>query len=344
MNHRLNAIDLFAGCGGATWGLRKAGFDVIAAIENDPQAALCYRKNHPTVNVLERDIRKITDAEFLSHVGERRIALVAGCPPCQGFSRIRTRNSGPSIVDSRNSLYLEFVRVVRLFKPMAIMLENVPRFAIGGRFERLCSELRKIGYGLTSEILDVANYGVPQRRQRLLLMGILGAKPHLALPSHNKTTVRQAFERLNANCLDSDPLHSIPHRMSETVRRRITSIPKDGGGRSALSNADILPCHRRMQGAFNDVYGRMRWDDVAPTITAGVYTPSKGRFLHPEEDRCVSLREAAILQSFPISYKFPVELGKMKLASLIGNALPPEFIRRHADCLLRQIRNDKTNR
>lgn len=337
MVRRFCAIDLFAGCGGATLGLRNAGFDVIAAVEKDPQAASCYRKNHPKVNMLEGDIRKITDGEFLRQIGQNRVALVAGCPPCQGFSRIRTRNTGVSTVDPRNSLYLEFIRVVRLLKPTAIMLENVPRFAIGGRFERLCSDLRKIGYCLTSEILDVANFGVPQRRQRLLLMGVLGALPQLAVPSTNKTTVRQVFGRINSRWLQDDPLHAIPHRMSEAVRRRIAAIPKDGGGRSALSEADTLPCHRRMQGAFNDVYGRMRWDDVAPTITAGVYTPSKGRFLHPEDDRCISLREAAVLQSFPVTYKFPVELGKMKLASLIGNALPPEFIRRHAEVLLRQL-------
>lgn len=336
--NQLTAIDLFAGCGGATQGLVDAGFKVVAAVENDPAAAACYRSNHTGVSLIERDIRSVSDREFRSYVNDEAISLVAGCPPCQGFSRIRTRNAVSSVSDPRNSLYLEVIRVVKLFRPRAVMLENVPHFAIGGRFTRLCTELRRLGYQLTSDVVDVAEFGVPQRRKRLLLMGMIGKKPAFAPPSGNRLTVRDAFGGLDSDWLALDPLHTLPHRASDSVKRRIAAIPKNGGGRAALSDSDTLPCHRRNKGGFNDVYGRMRWDDVAPTITAGVYSPSKGRFLHPEQDRCITLREASILQSFPASYRFSTEHGKMKLASLIGNALPPEFVRRHARALLRQIK------
>ena len=129
--------------------------------------------------------------------------------------------------------------------------------------------------------------------------------------------------------MSSDPLHNVQEHRSEKIRNLIARIPQDGGGRSSIPDDEQLECHRRCDG-FKDVYGRMRWDDVGPTITGGCFNPSKGRFLHPKSDRCVTLREAALLQGLPPRYKIALDRGKEEAARLIGNALPPPFIRRHS--------------
>ncbi len=330
------ALDLFAGCGGLSLGLSQAGFRVAAAVEVNADAAACYEANHPGVHLFHGDIRKVSVSQLKGALG-RNVGLVAGCPPCQGFSRIGTRNAPSAARTLENSLYLEFLRIVRGLRPRAVMLENVPAFGKGSRFRRLTSELSALGYELFSDVLDAADYGVPQRRARLILLGVLGVRPVAAQKSGKRRTVADAFGLLPAEFLAADALHNLPQRFSERVSERIRAIPQNGGSRAVLRDEQILDCHREHDG-FSDVYGRMRWDAVAPTITAGIYTPSKGRFLHPEANRCISLREAAVLQTFPRSYRFPIDIGKMQLAALIGNALPPEFIRRHAVRLLRTMR------
>ena len=129
-----------------------------------------------------------------------------------------------------------------------------------------------------------------------------------------------------------DPPHDMGERRTAAVRRKIELTPADGGSRTDLPDSEQLACHRRCNG-FKDIYGRMKWDDVAPTLTTGCFNPSRGRFLHPEEHRNITMREAALLQTFPQTYQLPAELGKTVLARLIGNALPPEFIRRHAEAV-----------
>jgi DNA (cytosine-5)-methyltransferase 1 len=142
-------------------------------------------------------------------------------------------------------------------------------------------------------------------------------------------TVKDAIGTMLPAGKSGDALHDLPEIRTPDVMARIKKIPKNGGSRSDLKKSDQLPCHKRCRG-FNDIYGRMSWDAVSPTITGGCVNPSKGRFLHPEEDRAITLREAAILQTFPKDYRFHLEGGKGAVATQIGNALPPEFIRRHA--------------
>jgi DNA (cytosine-5)-methyltransferase 1 len=321
----LYAIDLFAGCGGASYGLTQAGFEVLVAIENDPAAATVYRQNHRSAHLIERDIRNISNDEIISITENRPIALVLACPPCQGFSKIRTRNMRSSVNDVRNMLYVEFLRVVDALEPTSIVLENVPDFSKTKHFRTLCLHLKNQGFHLRSEILDAADFGVPQRRKRLFLVGSRIQLPPRTRPFSKRTTVREAFQELCPSWLAEDPLHNIPHKMSASVYERVSAIPTNGGSRKSLGKEISLRCHLKHSGCFNDVYGRMHWDDVSPTITSGIYSPSKGRFIHPDLNRCISLREAAVLQSFPLSYIFPAHIGKMKIASLIGNALPPKF-------------------
>jgi DNA (cytosine-5)-methyltransferase 1 len=142
-------------------------------------------------------------------------------------------------------------------------------------------------------------------------------------------TVRDAFSSLPSPSRSGDPLHEVHEHRSQRIRNLIANIPKDGGGRLELHSRQQLSCHKRCDG-FKDVYGRMAWDKPAPTITGGCANPSKGRFLHPQANRCVTLREAAVLQGFPKGYKFALDKGKYAAARMIGNALPPPFIRRHS--------------
>lgn len=324
------AIDLFSGCGGLTLGLKRAGFRVIGAVEIEALAVKTYKANHKGTIVWERDIRKLSVSEVMRKLNLRRgdLELLAGCPPCQGFSRMTTLNGALRQRDRRNDLIFDFIRFVRVLHPKAVMLENVPGLAENRRMRLLLKALKSMGYACTQGILDAADFGVPQRRRRLILLAGRGAEIPFAARDRRRRTVREALKKIGRRA-KHDPLHSLPERRTKRVMELIRRIPKNGGSRLALGRDSQLLCHRKSDG-FKDVYGRMAWDDVAPTITSGCFNPSKGRFLHPTHNRAVTLRESALLQTFPPSYFFSLERGKAATAELIGNALPPEFIRRHA--------------
>ncbi|MBL83351.1 DNA cytosine methyltransferase [Marinobacter sp. TBZ242] len=330
----LKAVDLFSGCGGLTQGLRDAGFSVEAAVELDPLAAETYAANHPAVRLFNEDIRSLSSIDLLNACGLKKgeLDLLAGCPPCQGFSRMRLNNKKRRMSDPRNRLIDEVLRLVRDVFPKAIMLENVPNLARYSRFLKFKSELRKLGYKVTDEVLDVADFGVPQRRRRLVLLASREGALNHPQPVSQRTTVRSVIEELPVHVLEKDVLHNLPEKRSERVQQLIRAIPKDGGSRSSLSPELALKCHTKHDGYY-DVYGRMSWDDVSPTITGGCINPSKGRFLHPTEDRAISLREAAMLQSFPPEYTFSLRRGKYAAAEMIGNALPPLFSRLQAEVI-----------
>jgi DNA (cytosine-5)-methyltransferase 1 len=326
------AIDLFAGCGGLTEGLKRGGFKVIGAIELNADAAATYRLNHSSVNLLEQDIRTVDPATWRNNLGlrTRDLGLLAGCPPCQGFSTLRTQNGSKRNADRRNTLARELLRFATVFMPQAVMMENVPGLVGKLAFRELIRGLTQLGYIVKWDIRDVADYGVPQRRRRLIVLAGRGFALPFAMPSKEAhKTVRSAIGKLPPAVASGDALHDLPETRSRRVQRIISQIPLNGGSRTSLPKRSQLECHKRCNG-FKDIYGRMAWDKVAPTITTGCFNPSKGRFLHPEKDRCITMREAALLQSFPRKYKFQISSGKIALASMIGNALPPEFIRRHA--------------
>ena len=332
------AVDLFAGCGGLTLGLKKAGFRVVGAVEIDPLAVATYEANHPGVHIW-KDIRKVRPARVLGKLGlaKGQLDLLAGCPPCQGFSSIRRLNSGREARDERNNLIGDFLRLVRGLQPKAVLLENVPGLWGNHRLDKFQSELEKLGYLVKAGIRDAQHFGVPQRRRRVILMAARnGKKIRWAPRSPVIWTVRDAIAGLPAPHSGNDGLHNIGESRTARVRNMIARIPKDGGGRGDLPRRYELQCHKGFSG-FKDVYGRMAWDKVAPTITGGCHNPSKGRFLHPEENRTVTMREAAILQGFPRRYKFPDTKNKTAVAEMIGNALPFEFVRRHAAQIRRAL-------
>jgi DNA (cytosine-5)-methyltransferase 1 len=324
------AIDLFSGCGGLTLGLTQAGFRVVGAVENDSLAVETYKANHKRVLVWEQDIRKLAAVKVMRRLKIEcgQLDLLAGCPPCQGFSTMATLN-GRIGQDEQNDLVFEFLRFVRVMRPKAIMLENVPKLAKNRRFKKLRAELLRLGYEINYDVLNAANYGVPQRRRRLILVAGRGVKISFGSPTRRKRTVREFFTKLGLRRAKTDVLHNLQAKRSDRVKKLIRLIPRDGGSRLDLGTKRQLQCHQRCNG-FKDVYGRMAWDDVSPTITGGCYNPSKGRFLHPTKNRTITLREAALLQTFPANYFFSLNRGKSNAAKMIGNALPPEFIRRQA--------------
>ena len=224
----------------------------------------------------------------------------------------------------------EMLRFVRAFRPKAVMMENVPRLAQHRLFVNFCKGLRQLGYRLAFDIKDASLFGVPQRRQRLILLAGRGFDIQFAPEARRAPTVRRAIGRMSEPGRSRDGLHNFPEKKrTEKVLNLIRDIPKNGGSRSDLPRNRQLNCHKNSDG-FKDVYGRMAWDAVAPTITSGCFNPSKGRFLHPDQNRAITLREAALLQGFPRNYIFDLDSGKEAIALMIGNALPPELIRRHA--------------
>ncbi len=326
------AVDLFSGCGGLTQGLKQAGFEVAGAVEIDPLAVETYEANHTGVCVWPSDIRDLSVSEVKRRLGIRKgqLDLLAGCPPCEGFSSMRTLNGSKKVEDDRNDLIFEFLRFVEGLRPKAVMMENVPALAKDERLKRFCERLDALGYWYRCDVLNVADFGVPQRRRRMVLLAGLRGPIEFAQADSRRGSVRRAISGLPRAGESGDPLHDLPEKRSPKVLDLIRSVPKDGGSRRDLGPDRQLACHARSDG-FKDVYGRMKWADVAPTITGGCVNPSKGRFLHPEEDRSITLREAALLQSFPHGYRFSLRRGKMPAAELIGNALPPEFVRRHGE-------------
>jgi DNA (cytosine-5)-methyltransferase 1 len=336
----LLALDLFSGCGGLTLGLKQARFAVVGAVEIDALAAETYVINHPEVKLWNLDIRKLTGPRILRELKLRRgqLDLLAGCPPCQGFSTLRTRNGGQRISDKRNDLVFEFLRLVKALRPKSIMMENVPALMHDRRMRLLKQRLTRMGYDTagTPLVLNAADYGVPQRRRRMILLCSRVGKVRLPKISPSRRTVRDAIGKMPLPKKSRDPLHNLGERRDDKIAEMIRLIPKNGGSRRDLPKKYHLLCHRRTTG-FRDVYGRMKWNQIAPTITSGCVNPSKGRFLHPSQNRTITLREAALLQSFPKSYRFSLRRGKFPAALMIGNALPPAFVRRHAAAVRKSL-------
>ncbi|WP_177747515.1 DNA (cytosine-5-)-methyltransferase [Candidatus Avelusimicrobium fimicolum] len=322
---KFNSIDLFSGCGGLTEGMREAGFNTCVAVELAHDAVAAFKLNHPRTKIIEGDIRKIPSEEIRRCLKGKTLHLLAGCPPCQGFSSIRRLNRLQNVNDPRNDLILEYLRMVEDLRPLTIMMENVPALAHYEKFQEVVNRLETMGYNPKVKIVNVCSYGVPQNRKRLVMVGSRLGNLEIAKPLDIKVTVRDAIGSLEPTSKTKDFVHKIYPRHTKSVLNRIKLTPKNGGSRKDLPKEYALSCHKKKNVGFNDVYGRLRWDDYSTTITGGCLNPSKGRFLHPVKNRCITAREAALLQSFPPKYKFPKNISRSSLALLIGNALPPKF-------------------
>lgn len=350
MSKPLKVIDLFSGCGGSALGFKQAGFDIRVAVDVDELASQSFKLNFPDAEVFTFDISAISSKHLMKAADALRgnEVVIIACPPCQGFSTARRKSQAGS--DPRNTLIYEFLRVVRDIKPVAFVMENVPGLAKGiGKemFEDILEKIEKMGYKTVCEVVDTADYGVPQRRKRLVLIGTNNPEIKLSFPKRTNqdpshldryltpwNTVRNAItdlKKINAGeKSNNDPLHSASN-LAEINLKRMMFTPHDGGDRLSWPEELVLECHKKVTG-YKDVYGRMKWDTPSPTITGGCVMISKGRFGHPEQNRAISLREAARLQTFPDDYKFAGNTGQ--IAAQLGNAVPPLLAKRIADALI----------
>ena len=327
---RPTAVDLFCGCGGLTLGLRRAGFGVVAGIDCDRLSLSTYALNHRRTRLIMEDVRSLSAHALRTDLalGPGELDLLAGCPPCQGFSRLRTKNGRRTVLDPSSDLLFQFCRFVREFLPKTIMMENVPALATDWRMERFRGELSALGYSSNVGLFDAQRFGVPQRRLRMILVAGSAGCPGFASELHRRRTVWGAIQNLPQPEESDDPAHNYSVRRSERVIELIRRVPKDGGSRTDLPAGEQLRCHSGFDG-FRDVYGRMAWRQPAPTITGGCINPSKGRYVHPTEHRAITVREAALLQSFPRSYVLDMSKGRYPAAQMIGNAFPPRFAEHH---------------
>lgn len=219
------AIDLFCGCGGLTQGLKDAGFRVAGAVDINPLAVKSYKSNHKRLKVWETDICQLKVAEVKRHLKLRKgqLDLLAGCPPCQGFSSMRTLNKSHAVKDARNDLIFEFLRFVEELMPKAVMLENVPGLRSDRRFRRFCKRLRELGYDDKFDVLNTADYGVPQRRRRLILLATRYGTVDFAPKDARRRTVSQAIRYLPSPKDSKDVLHHSTEKRSERIKQLITT-------------------------------------------------------------------------------------------------------------------------
>ncbi|WP_227394987.1 DNA cytosine methyltransferase [Jeotgalibacillus aurantiacus] len=378
------AIDIFCGAGGVSQALKNF-FNIITAVEYDPIIAKTYELNHGSEHLIINDVEKLTKEEFIkmTNLKVKQLDLLVSTPPCQGFSR-HSRKKAFDSNDHRNKLILETTRISDIFHPKYIFFENVDNiinYKVFHTFLRRLVNLNKLGYKrnenrpsyhINFKVVSVYKYGVPQKRRRLILLAkriddypfvegvikfpkdgtpIIGSplnvwpkeKSSILLGEHLS---KYELKPIEAGETDpSDPLHTC-RNLSALNLKRIKSTPHDGGSRNAWPEELLLNCHKKSNVSFGDVYGRMDRNDFAPTITCGCISYTKGRFGHPTEDRAISLREAALIQTFPSDYKFTGELSdkpykgsKDNMATQIGNAVPVKL----AETFIKELYSDLIN-
>jgi len=362
MRFRYDAIDLFSGCGGVSCGLTQAGFKVKAAVEIEKSAIDIYSAYPPLakVNVLHKDICTLSGEEILAaaHIDRNDIYLLAGCPPCQNFSRQNPNNKKKTIKE-RKKLLFEFLRIIEELQPPFILMENVPGIKDSYNQKILNGFLNRLKrcYIVVEDILNAADYGVPQLRKRFVLHAVRkdihreltqeGFKIALPAPTHAKKpqgnllpwkTVRDAIGDLpvlNAGEMYSDPKKKIHNHKCANLKagtiNRMQAIRANGGSRAGLPDDMVLECHKKKNekgqifSGHGDVYGIMDPDKPSPTMTGGCLFYSKGRYGHYSQDRAISIREAARLQTFPDDFIFGNSLTDAALQ--IGNAVPIDLVK-----------------
>lgn len=336
---RLKAVDFFCGAGGMSYGLARAGIKVLAGIDWDESCRKTYEANNKPARFLRRDISSLSPANLARYLAIRRhddSLIFVGCSPCQFWSKVNTDRR-----KSKKSIFLlaEFERFVDWFRPGFVFIENVPglqskkRPSVLPPFKKF---LRDRGYTVAHGVVNANHFGVPQNRKRYVLIATRLTNK-LRLPRRTKSRPRvedclgvaNGFPRIPAGHKDKSALLHTSAALSLKNQRRIAKTPINGGTRESWANDPELqiPAYKGKDDIFRDVYGRMFWQRPAPTITTRFNSFSNGRFGHPDENRAVSLREGATLQTFPKCYVFK-GANQMTIARQIGNAVPPKLARR----------------
>ena len=348
-NNQYQLIDIFSGIGCASLGFSKAGFQLAAALEIDPRRCKIYEKNLK-LKPITRDVMKITGKELLSKAGLCKGSkfCVVGCPPCQSFSKLSETSGINALKDPRSKYVKKFAQLIIEMKPYAVIFENVPWLLKGpGRpyFDYYVKKLKKSGYQTFFNTIDAADFGVPQHRNRVVAISFRSRLVDDVLEDEiikfyktkkrKQKTVRDAIgdlKPLRVGQTDSkDPLHSASNHAT-SVLEMIKHVPKNGGSRTDLPKRLWLECHKKIKHGADSVYGRMRWDEPSPTMTCRCTTPACGRFTHPTQNRGITIREAAQLQTIPKSFK--INEGKHVTAEMIGDAVPCLLARKIAEKLL----------
>lgn len=324
----VKVIDLFCGIGGLTHGFVREGFDVVAGIDIDPACRFGYQANNPS-KFIENDIMKVTPQEIRELYGKNAgLTILVGCAPCQPYSKLNLKEPGKNEFRPLE----KFISLIKEVKPAIVSMENVKDLVKYPIFKKFKQALEKEGYHVHHEIVDTSDYGVPQNRKRLVLLASRLGKISLIPKTHEnrKVTVRDAIAGLehirDGEVSKNDPLHRT-RQLSPLNKKRIMATPIDGGNSHSWNTQLTLECHKKETGKTYSatVYGRMWWDKPAPTMTTQCIGLGNGRFGHPEQNRAISLREAALIQSFPKDYKFinPEEkIVVSEVAKFIGNAVP----------------------
>lgn len=319
------AVDLFCGAGGLTHGLEKSGVEVSLGVDLDPACIYPFEANNKA-RFLLKSVTEVTNDEITSAFANSEFSLLAGCAPCQPFSKYRLGKSDES--DHRWNLLAQFQRLVKETKPDIVTMENVPRLKREDVFANFIQSLRNQGYEVWAEVVNCSDYGVPQSRERLVLLASRLGTLKLVPPARRKKTVKEAIGKLPSieagETSATDRLHQCSTLSPLNHRRIKASTP--GGTWRDWDEELVADCHKKKSGkTYPAVYGRMVWDEPSPTVTTQFFGFGNGRFGHPEQDRALSLREGAILQSFPKKYKFckPGEpVFRKTIGRLIGNAVP----------------------
>ena len=375
----IKAIDLFSGCGGVSCGLTRAGFTVKVAVEIENTAADIYSAYPPLahVTVLRKDICEVSGKELLktARIKPNDLYLLAGCPPCQNFSMQNPKNKQKT-EEERKKLLFQFLRIIEEIRPPFILMENVPGIISEfncGILNEFLDKLKNTqvssnqNYYICKDILNAADYGVPQLRKRFVLHGIrmdmynelqaCGLDFHLPKATHDRIgrngllpwiTVKQAIGDLppiNAGEIYSGHLPIYNHKcanLSTENLAKIKYIRAHGGSRDCLPDNMTLACHKKKDndgkkfGGHKDVYGIMDSEKPSPTMTGGCLFYTKGRYGHYEQDRAISIREAARLQTFPDDFVFSNSLSEAALQ--IGNAVPVKLVESSAKEFLKAIK------
>jgi len=332
-------IDLFSGAGGMSLGFVQAGFKSIYAVENNKWAAETYRENFGD----HVDIRSIEEIERFP-----KATLIVGGPPCQGFSKLGKQLED----DPRNQMWRYFLKAVEQVEPLVFVIENVPEILKSAEFVEIKRKAESLGYILEADILHAADYGVPQKRRRAIIIGSKIGKPILPKPTHRNpkaldllsidlepwVTVREAFEGI-ASKPNNENWH-IGRNPTELSMARYKCIP-EGGNRFDLPEELKPNCWKRKTTGSTDVFGRLRWEEPSLTIRTEFFKPEKGRYLHPEEHRPITHREAARLQTFPDDFIFVG--SRIEVAKQIGNAVPCKLANAIALSVKELLGNNREN-
>lgn len=328
----IKVFDFFSGCGGSSKGFEQAGLDLVFALDNDPDSKDTFKENMPGVHFELSDIEDFSVSQLTPFIESSKghPILFCGCAPCQPFTK---QNTQPKNAIQKRTLLGEFQKFVECYTPELVFVENVPGMqkvqGKNGPFLSFVQTLDELDYEFKFGVLASQDYGVPQVRRRLVLIASqLGKiafpeKTHgPGTPNPNYSTVRKKIEHLPpieaGETYPDDPIHRASN-LSDTNLRRIKSL-SEGQDRRNWPDELKLPCHSNGYNGHTDVYGRMWWDEPASCLTTRCISLSNGRFGHPEQNRAISVREAALLQTFPEDYVF--KGGIVSMARQIGNAVP----------------------